>query len=87
MKVKKKTINKKYSELKIALRNLDIKKAALESHLTRVIHFDFSVSFIPGDGFCVLDIDRHILAPISHAIEYCEIGKDYTRLVHRGYAL
>ena len=86
MKIKKKTLSKKFSEYKIAHRNLDAKTSALESHLAKVVHFEFSISYIPGDGFCLLDLENENLANVSHAIEYCEIGKDYTRLVHEGYS-
>jgi hypothetical protein len=45
------------------------KLGAVESMLSDKIDFDFSIDYIPGDGFVVLDYDASNVASLSTCIE------------------
>lgn len=44
-------------------------KGEVEKFLSCYIHFDFSVDFMPGDGFLLLDYENSRVAPVEKCFE------------------
>lgn len=45
------------------------KKGGLEALLFDYVEFDFSIDFMPGDGFLLLDSDSSRVAPVEKCFE------------------
>ena len=75
-------MSKEYEKLKRKWSEYESALEAVERLLSEVLDFEFSIAYIPGDGFMLLDVLTDKMSPVKIALKYLKDDRIYTRDIH-----